>query len=662
MAHKASSLPAASASQPYEPITMTHEPATHEKGTTLISATVAPATSCQPRSFAQVWSASQVLVTAAIPAVALVAWLVCIHANPRIFDTFAGEKIGGHFSQAEAKAIDIITGAILAPLFMASLNYIWFANARVSVVNEQQRRAIPLRTLVTASGTSGGNYDLFQLRDLLQGKTWRLFLLGLLTLLSAVSRSALSNIIAYEAFSENVPSHASTLRVQRDLAIDGAFLGPAGLLYPSSSLISLDLYDFSDSQNAQVAKEMVSLLTGLSYENAASKLTNGTYVGINATSQSLDSLPLTVVEIDNVPAYRLSVDCAPDLPTSISVLQPLSLINTQIELMLNTTSISNNTLFQANYPGVPEDIQTYDGDGYSYAGFSLGSLEAYLGHLQRFNMTNDTSPSIYGDVGFRAFNMTGAALGFTGTQSTMSVSGIRCMLYRERGLLNYTRASSNSSSTSTWTISSTHFDNDQEKSSIPSMLAHFQWSNLNFHAPGAVIPGLGPALSNSMTGLHAATTANDTFTDFALNFLYASGEAQRILYEVAATSTNSSKNLHDYYVDVPGFITQQQYRITYVPSILLLGLLCLLAASIVTAAMAAYVRNSDSARAHRRVDVVRLLVDSVSGLQDSRDEWARIAQKGNGDLDTWAVGYKVRYSRVDDDGGTVQIVLDKHEG
>lgn len=142
------------------------------------------------RNHAQFWSAGQILLTAAVPVVALVAWLGCIRANPDIFDTFAGEKIGGRLTQAEAKAIDVITGAILAPLFMGVLNYIWFTSARVSAVNEQQLRSIPLRTLITTSVTSAGSYDLFHLRDLLQGKTWRLCSLGLLMLLSAVSRSA----------------------------------------------------------------------------------------------------------------------------------------------------------------------------------------------------------------------------------------------------------------------------------------------------------------------------------------------------------------------------------------------------------------------------------------------------------------------------------------
>jgi hypothetical protein len=52
-------------------------------------------------------------------------------------------------------------------------------------------------------------------------------------LLSAVSRSALSNIIAYEAFSEDVYTNSSTVRLQRDSAIEARFLGPTRSLFPA---------------------------------------------------------------------------------------------------------------------------------------------------------------------------------------------------------------------------------------------------------------------------------------------------------------------------------------------------------------------------------------------------------------------------------------------
>ncbi|KAF2853731.1 hypothetical protein T440DRAFT_552367 [Plenodomus tracheiphilus IPT5] len=651
MAHRVSKLSAGLDSHSYGPVSTNQDASFRGKEKILVSATTTSIRSDQRRSSSQSWSAAQVLLTGAIPLVALIVWLAL---SPSVFSTFAGAKIGGRLTQAEAKAIDVITGAILAPLVMAALNHIWFDSARVSAVNEVQPNSIPLRTLVATSSTSGGNYDLFNLRDLLQGKSWRLYLFALLTILSAVGRSALSNIIAYEAFSEVGSSATSVgLRLRSDVAVN-ANLG-------MSNSLKLQLYDFDMGQNAQVAKDMMALLTDLSYEDAYWKLTDNTYIGYNATSHSLGALSQSIVRLENLPAYRLSVNCTPDLPLSISVTQPLSDTSTQIGLTFNTTATSNDTLFQANYPGVPDNIRTGDDDKYTFAAFSLGYREVYLGHLERFNLTNTTTPSLYGDVNYRAFNMT--PWGFTGTQILMSVSGLRCKLYREYGSITTVRELTNATSAGTWNTISMDFPADQEKLLTPSLLSKFQERNLNFHAPGSIMPGLGPALNkmNIEQVGNWGTEAFDTFTNFAHNFLYASGETERIVYEVAAASGNTSRSRPEYKVQVKAFETKLHYRITYIPSILLLGLLCLLGASAVTGGMAAFGWRSFSGRAHRQVNVVRAVLDSVVGLEGDRDDIVKMAQSDNGVVDGWAAGYKVRYTSVDDGDGTMQIMLEKSQ-
>ncbi|KAJ8106766.1 hypothetical protein OPT61_g9324 [Boeremia exigua] len=611
MAHHISPTPKGPASQQYHLVKAAGDPILVGTEETFASGSIISTRSDQ-KSHTQLWHASQILLTAVVPLAALATWLGYVRANPRLFDTFAGEKIGGRLTQAQAKAIDAATGAVLAPLFMVALNHIWFGSA--------------LRHQV-------GSYDVFNLRSLLLGKTWRLFLFALLTLLSAVSRTALSNTIAYEAFSEIGSLEAAVdLRLQTDVAINSA----SG--YTNS--LKLQLYNFDMAQNARVAKDMSALLTDISYEDAAPKLTNGTYIGFNATQQSLDSLPQTIVGLTDVPAYRLSVDCAPSLPWSVSVMQPLGFFNTQIGLMLNTTSTSNNTIFQANYPGVPDNLRLGEADTFSYVAFSMGYREVYLGNLNRFNLTNKTDESAYGDIHYQAFNMT--QWGFHGTQVIMSAGGLRCTLYSEQGTVNAARKSTSTNSAGTWTIVSSAFPDSQTKSIVPSTLSLLQWTNLNFHAPGQSVPGLGPAL-NTITIEQVGNwgeRANDTFTNFASNYLYASGEAQRIMYEVAASSTNASRALPEYFVKVPATASQEKYRITYVPSILLVGLLALLGSSLITGAMAWLTRRSVSARVQRQVDVTRLLVDSVVGLEGDREGMAAVAQRSSAEIDGWAAGYK----------------------
>lgn len=606
---------------------------------------------------AQSWSLGAVFFTGIVPLAALIVWLAT-RTDKSTFNTFAGEAIGGRLSQSQAKAVDVVCGAILAPLVMASVNVLWFSSARVSAVNEQQKKSIPLRSLVTASGICSGSFDFLTTRDLLQGKTWRLFLLSIVVLLSALTRTALANIIAYEAYTTTTSFIDSwNLRMQRDAAVESTYRNNRLLV---GNIPGLDLYDFTATQQADIAKEITALFTEMAFANASSRLTDGTYIGGNATAASLDALPLTVLSLNKVPAYRLSVNCTPRLAEQISILQPYGQYHsvTQISILWNETGTTALGPRQANYPGTPSDISTGDGDDYSFVGFTLGSEEAYLGRLNRFNLTNDTAPSPYGAVHYAAFNM--SQWGFTGTQSTMSTSGLSCALYRETGTLDYVRGSGNtstsssSSSSSSWTITNPTFD-PTTKTRIPSLLAQWQ-TNLNYRAPSANNPGIGPALCS-----RGSTYYDNAFGDYALNFLYASGEVQRLTYEVAASDTaNATRNAAEYFYPLSGTETEQHYRITYVPSILLVGLISMLGAAGVTGAMALFAWRSVSGGAFRRVDPVRLLVDGVVGLRGSVEEVARVAGGSNTVVDEWAGRCRVRYSVVEEGvGEPVRVVLEK---
>jgi hypothetical protein len=95
---------------------------------------------------------------------------------------------------------------------------------------------------------------------------------------------------------------------------------------------------------------------------------------------------------------------------------------------------------------------------------------------------------------------------------------------------------------------------------MASMLSHSQLSSLTFHAYGSVMSKIGPALAHhkepQLSG--DVTVANESFIDLALNLLYASGEAQRVMYEVAAFSNHESYHPLNYFTKVPGLDTQQQ--------------------------------------------------------------------------------------------------------
>lgn len=132
-------------------------------------------------------------LTSIVPLVGLIIWLArAPDARSQIFSSFTGAKIGGYLTQTEAKAIDFVCSAVLAPIIMAALNWIWFQCARVCVLNENTAHGVPLRSLTAASGTTGGNYDVTTYLTLLKARTWSFTVLVLIVLLSAIGTSALS--------------------------------------------------------------------------------------------------------------------------------------------------------------------------------------------------------------------------------------------------------------------------------------------------------------------------------------------------------------------------------------------------------------------------------------------------------------------------------------
>jgi hypothetical protein len=279
---------------------------------------------------------------------------------------------------------------------------------------------------------------------------------------------------------------------------------------------------YSTSQQSALANQMTALLTGLNFESAVSKLdAGGGYIGTNATAASMNALDSSIVGLTNVPGYRLSVDCQPEQPTEFGAVQMGELFfdfTLTFKCPTNKTSPSCAYLYIGQIPGIMTiGSTTANNDEYSYVAFTADDTYAYLGILDSFNLTQTVPsvPSLYGDVLPSAFNMT--PYGFQSTKSIMTTWGISCHIQRQEGLLNYSRPSGQS-----WTISESSFSS--QKNLTNSYLVDWQVV-LNYQAPIATLSGLGPALANTAGNIAIGAQPNFNWTIFALNYLYASGEA-----------------------------------------------------------------------------------------------------------------------------------------
>lgn len=118
------------------------------------------------RAIAAQLSLATVILSTLVPFVALITWIARRQIDGSsfhtIFETFAGERIGGRLTQAQAKAIDVVASAVLAPLVVAAFNYVLFNSARVSIMSEKSRKPVSLQSLVAASSTSSGSYSLIR--------------------------------------------------------------------------------------------------------------------------------------------------------------------------------------------------------------------------------------------------------------------------------------------------------------------------------------------------------------------------------------------------------------------------------------------------------------------------------------------------------------------
>ncbi|KAK7546288.1 hypothetical protein IWX49DRAFT_629470 [Phyllosticta citricarpa] len=604
------------------------------------------------RALTHAWLNATIAVTSTALLFLLVPWIISSSSQWRQFNFLTGRAVGGQFTQMQAKAIDFICSALISPALMLVLDYVWFSSAQVSAINERQTtQGIPLQSLVVASRTDCGTYDMIQFWHLMRAKTWRFLFLAMLALLSAITRTSVSNIVAYEAYDDLVPSNG-TLRYMKDVDVDGANMH-------GDPPESLHAYNYSNSQQAFAANAISSMLTWITLTGNKTLDQGVGYVGVNATTRSMNGLPQSMLQIHNIPGWRLTIDCTPSQPDSFHAV-PYDDYDLQLRaLWFNRSSTSNppkvTNWFAGDLPGVIGSVQEENNEYFPYVLFDKNSTDFYIGDATSSDRSHDVYPTIYGAIQPTAWNA--SALGLDLDTGVMSTWGLRCSLSRQQGRLSYERTPGQP-----WTITKKDFSGPK----TPAYSRLFDWQlNLNFHAPGRKepMPGIGPAFKRTAgempctatqwaRGGNASTCVN--FTTWVTNFLYASGEAERIMYEVAAT--NSSLVLPQYFYTAATSQSVQQYRITYIPLILLFGLVSMLLAAVMTGAMAYYTRNTLTSLLSRQVSTLRLVVDSVAGLSGDADLMETVGRLSNRRLERWAGAYKAKYAVVGDGGDDEEVV------
>ncbi len=438
--------------------------------------------------------------------------------------------------------------------------------------------------------------------------------------------AAIANVVAYEAFTGAAGGTSVRLRI---LNGNESRFSP---MSPESQ--------FSTQQLANFTGQMNGMLTALSYQNAEDKLEADSYIGVNATTASLDALSVEIMRLYDVPGYKLSIGCQSQPPITFGATQ-MGGYHVSISLVF-----SDHYLFQARYPGQLATMGDEHYDPFTFVGFVPDKMELYLGCALRFKGSTHQTP--YGEITYNTFEM--APEEFVGTKSSQSVFGLRCKVTRQTGWHNLTREKDLSwkRTTSSW---------DGPKVDTPLTIADWQVA-LNFHGPSnparagiGLEPGIGPAFwaSAEIPNSEAAYPGNIDFRILALNFLYAAGETERMSYEVqSAAQIRENEGIFEVQATKSGIF----YKLTCVPALLMAGLLGILCAFLVCLAMVCSNCRSQNFKEWRKIDSLRLLVDAVDVLRDEPNI-RNIQDASNHNLSQWAKEFNVRYAKSVDDGRIV---------
>jgi hypothetical protein len=217
---------------------------------------------------------------------------------------------------------------------------------------------------------------------------------------------------------------------------------------------------------------------------------------------------------------------------------------------------------------------------------------------------------------------------------TISWYGIACNLTRSHGSVNLTRASDR---VRDWTVSSSMFTNASEDS--PTPMTSFHRALFPYQSPFGSLSGFGTALGVYVQ-LGKGIAGAPNMTAYAHAFVQASGAIETSLLN-SAVSNNSMVHLTVSYT-LAGVETVLKYRMTYVPGILVFGLIGLTLCAATVLGLTATAWDSMALRSMRLVDGLRFVVDLAEAMR-ADENLADASAWSRPRLERWTDGIRLRY-------------------
>ncbi|KAK8103866.1 uncharacterized protein PG998_010899 [Apiospora kogelbergensis] len=302
-----------------------------------------------------------------IPSLGLIIWIS--KNSPALSHNYGldSQPLGGRLTLVQAKAIDFVCSALIAPLTLVAINWYWFSVTRVTILSDGSTKAIPLAALVEASHTDTGSYSPMKLTSLVRSGRPKMVFLGILVLLSAVAQTCFSNVIAYEAYSVNIAQSSP-------LSLRALMTGlPITNMSPSRQIHT---YNFTMAQEFDFKSQATSMLSRIAFAGTDGNLSNDTYVALNVTKASLDRLPPDIIGLEDVPTFQISIHCNATAPRSRVRASTKTYNRITASAVIDSGSMFE--VFEAHSPGEVHDVANEWLEFQSWLGFNLKYDESYF--------------------------------------------------------------------------------------------------------------------------------------------------------------------------------------------------------------------------------------------------------------------------------------------
>ncbi|KAH7274738.1 hypothetical protein B0J15DRAFT_450 [Fusarium solani] len=520
------------------------------------------------------------------------------------------EPIGGRFSSIWAKLIDAACSILIAPGLLALANWYIFKLVRLCAISQGTvgDRSVNLKALSELAGTDWGSYSPLKHWTFVRTRDPRLICLATVALPSALSFSFLTNATAYEAIGfniANVTQKVETLYGPKDDA--------------PSKVISGIIYSAQDIElSAQLTRSLHNIPPEIGTTNTSHQAV------LNVSSQSLSRISKSAKRLFNVPVYQLAASCKPADIRDFQV-QFDSREESYAEFHIRIKIASKLADFKGRGRNMAPSMKGQSDIGVARPLVAFKDEKIWIGWFY-YTEEKDTATYLtdYGRLDTYRYSpeKDDQVLDWT-------ICGVTCELSITMGTATVNRKD--------WSISGVHLDEQTRRFEERRPLLYSLQNKWEIASPAFYkTPGLGGHLADAVSV--SGSGIQMSIIHFIVKaFAWLEAKMRDVAYNMAERDSGRNMNV-EVMVEGNG---EQLYTMTFVPWILLTGLLALGTAGLLAIGLTLDFLRTPSLRSGRMLSPVRLMME-VGAVLD-KDVFERALAWDGDVLDAWVETVELQY-------------------